>query len=468
MLQRFLGWLREWWSKMIGTADIKSALNIDITVSEPMNTALAEWAAMYSNSSSWITADIRSLNLPAAIASEIARATTIEMAVEISGSARATFLAEQFKRVLPQLREKLEYGNAKGGIVFKPYPYRGGLAIDYVQADMFIPTNFDANGDITACIFSDQRRIGDTYYTRLEYHNLTDAGYFVKNVAFKSSTKDTLGSEVPLTAVAAWAGLVPEATITGIDKPLFAYYRYPSANSIDPSSPLGVSCYARAVTQIEDADKLYSNLVWEFESGKRAIYADTTAFDKGTDGKPKLPDKRLYRTLNASGTIGESNELYKEWSPEFRNAAIQSGLDALLKKIEFNTGLAYGTLSDPESIDKTATEILSSKQRSAATVVDCQKALQSALDQLLYSMDVWADLNKLAPRGAYEAAYTFDDSLVTDRDKQFAHDTQVVGMSAMAKWQFLVRNYGLSEVVAKQWIADAQAEAPEPLFDEGA
>jgi hypothetical protein len=28
----------------------------------------------------------------------------------------------------------------------------------------------------------------------------------------------------------------------------------------------------------------------------------------------------------------------------------------------------------------------------------------------------------------------------------------------MPKWQFLVRNYGLDEVQAKQWVADAQNE----------
>jgi A118 family predicted phage portal protein len=132
-----------------------------------------------------------------------------------------------------------------------------------------------------------------------------------------------------------------------------------------------------------------------------------------------------------------------------------------LKRIEVLCGLANGTLSDPETVDKTATEILSSKQRSAATVVDTQKALQKSLDELLYAMSAWCDIEGLAPAGVFTAEYNFDDSLVTDRDKQFSQDGQTVGMTAMPKVVFLMRNYKLTEEVAKKWLADAQAEQPE-------
>lgn len=467
MLNRLLQWLREVWQKMIGTSSIKRALNVDLEISSPMVNALDLWSKIYINQASWLSDYVKSLNLGASIAGEIARSITIEMEMEVRGSARATFLMQQMEMVLPQLRKVVEYGNAKGGVIFKPYVKGDGIAVDYVQADQFYPVSFDANGSIISCVFSDQRRIGDTYYTRLEYHDFTDAGYFVKNVAFRSSTKDTLGNEIPLANVDAWAELAPEATITGVDAPLFAYYRYPLANNIDPTSPLGVSCYARAVDLIEQADWLWSDFLWEFESGKRALYVDELAFDRGDDDKPKLPDKRLIRTLKGAGQIGKDAEFFKEWTPTLREANLLNGLNAILKRIEFVCGLAYGTLSDPEEIDRTATEILSSKQRSAATVVDGQKALQTALDQLLYAMNVWADIENLASRGGYEAIYEFDDSLVTDSQQQFSHDQTVVGMKAMPKVEFLVRNYGLSEEKAREWIAQAQAEQPEiDLFAE--
>jgi A118 family predicted phage portal protein len=460
---RLLQWIREVFKKMISLTSVKEKLRLDVAISSEMANALQTWSLMYENRAPWLTTDIKSLNLPAAIAGEIARAATIEMEVEITGSPRADYLATQLAPVLDKLREKVEMGTAKGGLVFKPFVDGDRITVNYVQADQFYPVSFDSDGNMTACIFADQRQVGNDYYTRLEYHRMTELGCEIANRAFKSSARDTLGNEISLAAIDDWKDLLPEATITGVVKPLFAYFKYPLANNVDPSSPLGVSCYSRAVSLIEQADRQWSRLLWEFESGERALYVDTLAFGKDSNNKPILPNKRLYRTLDAGGTVGDEN-LFQDWSPTFREQNLLNGLDAILKRIEYTCGLAYGTLSDPNSIEKTATEIAASKQRSQATVVDTQKALENALNQLLYAMDTWATLNTLAPKGAYEAAYDFDDSLIVDSEAQFLQDQRTVGMGAMPKWMFLVRNYGLTEEVAKQWIADQQAEQPKDFF----
>jgi len=457
MFQRILGWIREVIKRMFGRDALKSALQVDIAISSEMSTALQLWSAMYANQAPWLSGDVKSLNLPAAIAGEIARAATIELQVEISGSARAAFLQEQFSRVQAQLREQVEKGVAKGGLMFKPYVSGGRISVDFVQADQFYPVAFDSDGDITSCIFADHRRAGDRYYTRLELHQMQPGGCLIRNLAFRSSSREVLGQPCQLAEVQDWADLQPEALITGIDRPLYAYFRYPLANNIDPTSPLGVSCYSRAVDQIKHADEIYSNLIWEFESGKRAIYVDELAFGKNSDGKPVLPDRRLYRTIMTGGEIG-SQKLYEAWSPEFRDASIKSGLDAVLKRIEFNCGLAYGTLSDPASVEKTATEIKASKQRSYATITDTQKALQSALEKLIWAMDIWATLANLAPKGSYSTAFDFDDSVVVDKDQQFQQDLRLVQTGLMSKVDFLMRNFRLDEKTAREKLAEIQGE----------
>ncbi len=70
-----------------------------------------------------------------------------------------------------------------------------------------------------------------------------------------------------------------------------------------------------------------------------------------------------------------------------------------MKLIEFACCLAYGTLSDPQNVDKTATEIKTSKQRSYTFVSDTQLALQTALEDLVYAMNFWASLYGLVPPG---------------------------------------------------------------------
>ena len=95
--------------------------------------------------------------------------------------------------------------------------------------------------------------------------------------------------------------------------------------------------------------------------------------------------------MNGGGNIGEDG-MFHEWTPSLREENILRGLDAILKRIEYACGLAYGTLSDPASVEKTATEIKASKQRTYATVTDTQKALQSALERLIWAMDVWTTI----------------------------------------------------------------------------
>lgn len=452
MFQRILEWIKGVINKMLGQSTIKQAVSVDVAISSEMASALQLWTELYENQPPWASPEsgIYSLNLAAAIASEIARAVTIEMNVVISGSGRANFLMEQFGRVLPKLRTMVEVGAAKGGLVLKPFINGKDIDVDFVQADQFYPVDFDANGNITSCVFADQRMIGGKVFTRLEFHAMTAEGYVIRNLAYKSSSKDTLGVQVELAAVDAWKDLQPSAVITGIDKPLFAYFRYPLANNIDMTSPLGVSCYSRATDLIEQADRQWSNLLWEFESGQRALYVDVLAFGKDAAGKPILPNKRLYRSLDAGGA---DDALFKEWTPSLREVNILNGLDAILRKIEFACGLAYGTLSNPGNVDKTATELKISAQRSFATVGDAQKALKSAIDDLIHAMDTWATLGRLAPNGVVKVVYEFDDSVVEEKDTQFQQDLRLVEAGIISKVEFRMRNFGEDEATATARIA---------------
>ena len=120
-----------------------------------------------------------------------------------------------------------------------------------------------------------------------------------------------------------------------------------------------------------------------------------------------------------------------------------------MKRIEFQCGLAYGTLSDPQNVDKTATEIMASKQRSYSTVKSIQHALQVALDDLLYAMNAYADLYQLAPAGSYTAVYNWDDSIVNDP-----------GERKQLFWQYVQAGKfeGYSQEEAAQIAAETSAE----------
>lgn len=454
MLKQLLSWIRSVVSKLISRSNIKQALKIDTAVSPKMADKITLWSQMYANESPWLDKDTESLNLASGIASEMARLTTIELKSEITGSPRADYLNEQYKRLLKDIRVCCEYGCAKGGLALKPYIDGDMIAIDIVQADRFFPTSFDSSGNITGSVFVEQITKGQNYFTRFEYHNLTDAGYQVMNSAYKSTSRETVGNQVALETVEEWAGLEPEVLIENVEKSLFGYFKIPLANTEDDTSPLGVSVYARAVDLIKEADKLYSSFLWEFKGGELAIDVDETVFKKDPKtGKLIMPKgkERLFRALDIEASV-DGNKSLNPFSPALREQSFINGLNKLFQRIEFNCGLAYGTLSDPQNIDKTATEIRSSKQRSYATVADIQKALQSAIESLIYAIDIWTTIGNLAPAGKYDISFEWDDSIVVDTDIEFNRRMQMQEAGLLKPETLVAWYFGTTEEKAKEML----------------
>mgnify|MGYP000378019507 CR=1 FL=1 len=470
MLRKIVEFVRGAVRKMLHITDAKTALGVDVAVSAEMQTAIDAWGLMFQDRAAWLDDNTQSLGLPAAIAGEIARLVTVEMESSVSGSPRADYLQGEYKRVLAALRTNTEVAAAGGGIAFKPYVDGTRIAVDCVPAWRFLPTAFNSQGEITGAVFVEQVTRGKTYYTRMERHQLTDAGYTIRNLAFRSTTQAALGTPCNLAMVDEWADLEPEATIrykdgTAPEGVLFSYFKMPFANNLDPSSPLGVSVYSRAVGLIKEADKQYSRILWEYEGSELAIDASEGALKTtGPDGKPnKVPErrKRLFRELGLDQ--GTSGDLYQIFSPEIRDSSLFNGLDKILKRIEFSCCLSYGTLSDPQSVEKTAEEIKTSKQRSYSAVCDIQKALQTALEHLVWVMDFYASMYGLAPRGEYEVGFTWGDGVMENTDTEFARRKLLADSGYLKPEKLVAWYFGITEDEAK---AEYLPEAAPPLFEE--
>lgn len=469
MFEKILNWLKGVIGKMFSNNTVKDALGINVAISSDMANAIQLYEKIYMNEAPWLKQDeVESLELGASIANEFARLTTLEMQSEITGSARADFLNKQYKKIKSVLDEKLEAGNAIGGLIFKPYVKNGKLYVDMVEASNFYPTEFDDSGNITAGIFVSQLTKGNYIYTRLEYHKFYEAAfedgtsYVIKHAVYRSNDKSVLGTRIKLTDIPEWANIQEETAIRYVEKPLFSYYKPPTANNVDRKSPLGVSVYARAVNLIKEADIQFGRIVWEYEASEKAVYVDELAA-KPTQSKDKKKTSfvvnklkgRLYKTIN---TGKSESDFFKDYSPEIRDESLWRGLNKTLQRIEFNVGLAYGTLSDPNIVDKTATEIKASKQRSYATVSKMQENLQTALENLIYAMDVLATLYNLAPQGSYEVSFNWDDSLVVDTEKEQMLQMQEVSAGLRSRLKYIMYRYGLTEEQAKQELEQIKQE----------
>lgn len=441
MFNKFLNWIRGVMKKMLDRGTIKKQFNVDINISDKMVNSIELWSKMFENKSPWLDKNTQSLNLAATISNEVARLVTLELESEISGSKRADYLNEIYQDFLGSIRHYVEYGCGKGGTIFKPYINNGDMTIEVIQANKFYPTEYDNRGKMTGAIFVSQKIDGKVFYTRLEYHRFISGVYVIDNIAFKSNSKEMLGDQVSLTEIPEWASIEPRTAIQDLEQPLFSYFKVPFANQIDPESPLGVSVFSRAVDLIKEADKQYSRILWEYEGSELAIDADASVLQNDEINKrlklPHLKD-RLFRSIGNT----KDGDFYEVFSPSIRDVSLFNGLDKLLKKIEFACGLAYGTISDPQTVDKTATEVKQARQRSYANVADIQTALQKALDDLIYAVDALVSLYALAPAGDYEVSYKWDDSIIVDAEVERKQDIQDIGLGVMSKEEYRAKWYG--------------------------
>lgn len=443
MIKEFIERIGQVIRKMLGREKIKDAIGVEVAVSDKMANEIDLWAKMYKNEPPWKEKNIKLCGLPAAIAGEFARLVTLELKTEVTGN---DFINEEYQAVVSDIRKYTEYACAKGGLAMKPYASEGHIEVDMVQADRFFPTKFNSRGEVTAVVFAESLTVGKKVYTRLEYHQHEGTMYHINNKAFVKQDLDNvevLGKEVPLTAVPEWANLQEEVTLKNVKMPLFAYFKIPNANNVDDTSPLGVSVYSRAINDIKEADNQWTRLLWEFEGSELAIDADITLFKKDDKGNYEFPKgkDRLFRMMD----LDDNAEKYKVFAPAIRDENLINGFNAILRRIEFNVGLAYGTLSDPNTVDKTAEEIKASKQRSYSTVSDIQKSLQTALEQLVYAMDVMAQLSGLSGRKKYEMSFDWDDSIVIDKEQELASMQQDAVAGFIRKELYVAAKYGVSE-----------------------
>ena len=420
----------------------------------------------------------------------------------IGPTERATYMNDEYQRkVVNRLRNQIEYGVAKGSMIIKPYVRKvkeqliAGvedpnaqdkyiMEFDFIQADCFYPLAFSEDM-LTEVAFVQTKEDKGVTYTRLEHHKLIGNRVEITNKAFESNTNTLLsnvtganfGKEIPLATVYEWKDIPPKASVVNVDRMLFGYFKMPMANTIDTKSPMGMSVFGRARTLIRDADKQYSRLLWEFEGGELAIDIDRDSLkfmkdEQGNDHRVMgTLQERLYRPLD----LGES-DTYKPFSPQLRDNSLISGLNTILMKIEDVCELSHGTLSDVAAEARTATEIKILRQRSYSSVQEIQKALQHALEDVVYTMDVYCTLYNIvgdvskkdgkvdvSKIGKYNISFNWDDSIIVDKDTELQKNLQLLSAGLKSKVEVRAWAEGETEQQAQDALEKISRENQEAI-----
>lgn len=454
------------WFDMLFKSKAKEEFDIEDITSDEMKRMIDKCANIYRGEPYWVDEDehIKTINFAKSVCSETARLTTLGIGIQIDGSARADWLQSQIDNVYYQLRHWVEYGCAFGTVILKP----NGESIDLYTLDRFIITD-QSNGEITGCVFVNKEVDGNgkKYYTRLEYHRFMEDGtYAISNKCYIGSSENDINKSIGIEKTP-WAGLMEEEVIENIDRPLFSVLQTPHANNIDIDSPLSLPIFADAIEEFKDLDIAYSRNAKEIRDSKRLVLLDSdrllptgrkiqntiAGFTKAREDLG-LPDyvKNVYGN-------GQEN-FYQEINPTLNTDTRLTGINALLSQIGYKCGFSNGYFVFNESTGiQTATGVEAEQQRTIQFIKDCRDKLESCLDDLIYALNVFADLYYYAPVGEYEIVYDFGDITYNEEEDKARWWGYVVAGKVPA-YKFFVKFEGMTEEEAKAMVEEAQPKEP--------
>lgn len=440
------------WFSMLLRSRAKDEFNIEPINSAQLDSWVQECVNIYQGNPCWMSEgdNIDTVNFAKSICSEVARLTTLGIGITVDGSARADWIQAQIEKIYYQLRNWVEYGCAYGTVIIKP---NGGNIDLYTLGDFEVT---HSTGDtVDGVVFTNRKKVGEKYYTRLEYHRFEGDAYRITNKCFiGDSPNDTKKAiDIKLTP---WAELADDVSIVNIDRPLFGVFRTPQANNIDMDSVLGLPVFSEAVQELRDLDIAYSRNSKEIKDSKRTVLLDADRLlPYGTQGalnRVELPD---YIKLVDGDTSTES-DIYREINPTLNTDTRITGINALLSQIGYKVGFSNGYFVFNEKTGNiTATQVEADQQRTIQTIKDHRDKLEFCLTGLIYALDVFASLYGLAPMGKYEVNYDFGD-ITYNRDEDRARWLSYANSNRVPFWYYLVKFEGMTEDEAKAMVAEAQ------------
>lgn len=459
------------WFTMLFKSKIKDDFDVEDITADEVKRAIEQCVNMYKGRPYWVDKDthIKTINFAKSICSETARLATLAIGIKIDGSARAEWLQTQIDKIYFELRHWVEFGCAYGTVILKPV----GENVDIYTPDQFIVTDYYA-GEIKGIVFISKRvdTVSKKYYTRLEYHRYIENNiYAITNKCYVGSSENDISKAVPITETP-WADLLGEQFIANVTSPLYGVFKVPHANNIDIYSPLSLPIFADAVEELKDLDIAYSRNVKEILDSKRMILLDSDRLmpsgapvNQTVEGfKKKRDDLGLPDFVRNVYGDGEEN-FYQEINPTLQTDIRITGINSLLSQIGYKCGFSNGYFVFNESSGiQTATGVEAEQQRTIQFIKDVRDKLEDCLDDLIYALNIFADVYKYAPVGDYEVVYDFGDITYNyDEDKARWYGYVVAGKIPF--WYYLKKFENMTEEEAKSLEEAAQPKEP-TLFGE--
>lgn len=460
--------------------DVSKAFGVQLIESSIMEGKIRLWNAISSDEPPWLNAEdgIETVNMAKHITDTRAKLITLDLGIAVHGSGdklkvsstmeqapvsgRGEWVQGIVNNLITRLPEAVSDGLRLGGFILK----YNGVNWDFLMPGDFWITAVDGDGNIVGAVFPEYITKGSDRFTRLEYHRFEGEHYIVTNKAYRDRTmggqQNKLGAVVPLESVEEWAGMRDETIISGVDKPLFGFFRVPGSNTFDPGSPLGCAVFANAVNELKAIDIAISRKNDEVEDSRHVTFVGQNVIKSAETKGITLP--RYVKGLGIGLNDSAVSSIHEH------NPTLQT--DARIKDINFNLSMAGVKCGFSEGVFVmdgqtgviTATQVESDDRDTIQTIKADRDALQAAVDQALYGANVLATLMNLAPKGDYEITYSFGD-ITYSYEEDKASWKYYVSQGWVPAWKYLMKFEKMTEEEAKALTGEAAAKKKKGLFE---
>ena len=306
--------------------------------------------------------------------------------------------------------------------------YMGGddeIIIDYIRADMIYPLSWD-NGEITECAFGSTRVVDGKERVYLQIHRFGNPeegepadSYYLENKYLDAES----GKEIE----------PPEDIIplinTGSRIPLFQILTPNIYNNIDMDSPLGVSVFSNAISQLKGCDVVYDSYINEFILGRKRILVPIAMakiqMEKEGIRQPTFDSKETVYYMMPGDR--ESDMKLTEVDMSIRAQEHELGIQRSIDLLSFKCGMGTGRYRFENGGVKTATEVISDKSDLYQNRQKHNLLVNDAIQSVVRAVSF------LDTGTVVEATIDFDDSIIEDSNATIDKNIKLVNGGLRSK-----------------------------------
>lgn len=325
------------------------------------------------------------------------------------------------ERLNDAAKTAMQYALVGGECLLKPVPAGKGFDFVPIRRDCYVPLGRGSHGALQAVGTMEVLHQNGRRYALLERRTAEEDGLAIETRLFELNGQ-ALGRALPLTALPACAGLVPELRLRGVAGVGLAVLRTPLANCVDGSAD-AVAVYAPAVGLLHALGRCDAQLEAEFKNGASRVFASEDLLRPDAAGRRALRDDLFVGLPDDPANVGVT-----VYSPALREQSYLARKQDILRSCENVLGLKRGLLSEDAETERTATEITATTADYDLTIRELQGAWAAAARQameLCAALGGLYGLHAVPPAGA-ELLIDWGDGVLYDRARLWAEQREMV------------------------------------------